>query len=157
MILLLSCTSSFYQLAPYLHKYWLGTPIILVWAFNIWPILFFYETFNKYHRKCFSSKKNLFGVECFVNILEGLLTIQHVLDLLVEIAGFTHFLAGFTQHLNYRLFPANTCYSRPAIKNSRWLAGKSPCDNLRVWCIIWVRFCVERYLNLIKMKNHKSR
>ena len=47
--------------------------------------------------------------------------------LLVEIAAFMYVLAGFTEHLIYRLFPANTCYFRPAIGYSSWLAGKSPC------------------------------
>ena len=57
------------------------------------------------------------------------------MDFLVEVErtrgalwGFTHILAGFTQHLKRGLFPAKTCYFRPAIRNSRWLAGKSPCE-----------------------------
>ena len=59
------------------------------------------------------------------SILNGVLLIA-ILDLLLELAGFTHVLAGFTQCLKKRLFPAKTCYFRPAIRNSRWLAGKSP-------------------------------
>ena len=66
---------------------------------------------------CFQPENNMFGVERSNNILEGKLQIQQVFlkvknsfkVLLVQIAGFTHVLAGFTQNLKHRLFPANTC------------------------------------------------
>ena len=63
-----------------------------------------------------------------------------ILDLLLKLAGFTHILAGikisrfysrfsgFYSTFKKTLFPAKTCYFRPAIRNSRWLAGKSPCE-----------------------------